>query len=176
MEPKKDPIGILPTRKIPAIVLKVIAAHIAGYLHLPVEILLPQKIPEHAYDARRNQYDVGLVLKTFESMNLKNYKKVVGVVEVDLFVPIFTHVFGEARQNGHYALVSIFRLKRNHGDIAAPPDLFLDRIAKVTLHELGHLFNIFHCDDKNCLMHFSGDLEDLDKTPLDFCTYCSACF
>jgi archaemetzincin len=39
---------------------------------------------------------------------------------------------------------------------------------------LGHLFNLFHCEDNKCLMHFSGDLEDLDRTPLYFCRYCSA--
>jgi len=176
MDTNNHLIAVLPTGSIPENVLKSIAAHITGYLYFPVEILPPIKTPEYAYDSLRNQYDAGLILKAFESMNFKNFNKVVGVLEVDLFVPIFTHVFGEARQNGKIALVSLFRLGKNHGSIAVSPALLLERTAKVALHELGHLFNIFHCDDKQCLMHFSGDIEDLDKTPLDFCTYCSACF
>jgi predicted Zn-dependent protease len=27
--------------------------------------------------------------------------------------------------------------------------------------------------DVKCLMHFTGELTDLDKTPLYFCRYCS---
>ena len=36
-----------------------------------------------------------------------------------------------------------------------------DRAAKVALHELGHLFNLQHCDDSRCLMHFNVDIADL---------------
>ncbi len=175
MDIKNNLVGVLPAGKIPEIVLKSLAAHITGYLHLHVEILPPLETPLYAYDAIRHQYDAGIILKTFESMGFKNTNKVIGVVDVDLFVPIFTHVFGEARQNGKYALVSFSRLGTDQAGIDPSPALLLDRTAKVALHELGHLFNIFHCDDKNCLMHFSGDLEDLDKTPLEFCAYCTSC-
>jgi archaemetzincin len=41
------------------------------------------------------------------------------------------------------------------------------------MHELGHLFDLHHCMDRKCLMHFSGGLEDLDEAPLYFCRYCS---
>jgi archaemetzincin len=46
------------------------------------------------------------------------------------------------------------------------------RAAKVTLHELGHLLDVFHCDDPMCLMHFSGGLSELDDLPMQFCRYC----
>jgi archaemetzincin len=52
----------------------------------------------------------------------------------------------------------------------------LERIAKVALHETGHLFNLFHCSDEKCLMHFSGNVEELDMSPLYFCRYCSLRF
>ena len=70
-------------------------------------------------------------------------------------------------------LVSVYRLKRNLDGSAPLLSLLLERAAKVALHELGHLFDIHHCVDRSCLMHFSGVLEDLDQTPLDFCRYCS---
>jgi archaemetzincin len=101
---------------------------------------------------------------------------VVGVVDVDLFVPIFTHVFGEARHGGGAALVSLFRLAANPGRAWRLTPEVLERAAKIALHELSHLFSLPHCTDDHCLMHFSGDLDMLDRTPLTFCRYCTAFF
>jgi len=102
--------------------------------------------------------------------------KVIALVNVDLFIPIFTHVYGEARQNGKIALVSTFRLAQKKGGTSPPPDEILERTAKVALHELGHLFNLEHCQDSKCLMHFSGHLAELDETPLYYCRYCATIF
>jgi archaemetzincin len=176
MSAESNRIGVVAIGEVPDIAPKVIAAHISGYLNLHATVLPPLEQPAYAPDRRRLQYNVATILKELEDIRFQGVSKVVGVLTVDLFVPLFTHVFGEARKGGKVALVSLFRLKKDQGSIVVSPDLLLDRTAKVTLHELGHLFNIFHCDDKNCLMHFSGDLEDLDKTPLAFCAYCSTCF
>ena len=81
-----------------------------------------------------------------------------------------------AKQAGMHALVSLFRLDEgSEGHNPSSPLLF-ERVAKVALHELGHLFNLFHCQHKNCLMHYSGGLADLDECPLYFCRYCSTYF
>jgi len=173
MDTRKDVIGVVPVGEIPEFILKVITAHITGYLQLPAEILPPLSRPEDAFIASRQQYDAGRILKAYETKSIANHKKVIAVMDVDLAVPIFTFVFGEASQNGRYALVSLFRLARNQDGTAAPNEHFLLRTAKIALHELGHLFNVFHCDNPECLMHFSGDLEDLDNTPLKFCDFCA---
>ena len=173
MTKKKPCIGLAPFGGVSDIISKTIAAHIQGYLPLDVDILSGLSLPGYAYDQRRLQYDAGIILKRMESEPFQDYAKVVGVLDVDIFVPIVTHVFGEAKQGGRCALVSVYRLKRNLDGSAPPPSLLLERAAKVALHELGHLFDIHHCVDRGCLMHFSGVLEDLDQTPLDFCRYCS---
>ena len=156
-------IGVMPMGEVPDIASKVIAAHILGYFNLRADILPPLEHPIYAYDEIRLQYNVVAILNTLDSMSFHDYEKVIAVLNVDIFVPVFTHVFGGARQGGRYALVSLFRLGEN-----------LERVAKVALHELGHLFNLHHCMDRRCLMHFSGGLEDLDNTPLYFRRYCSA--
>ncbi|MBW2252743.1 MAG: archemetzincin, partial [Deltaproteobacteria bacterium] len=51
--------------------------------------------------------------------------------------------------------------------------LLYERAVKVALHELGHLFDLLHCEHKRCLMHFSGSIEELDEQPLYLCNYCS---
>ncbi|MGD8227872.1 MAG: archaemetzincin family Zn-dependent metalloprotease [Desulfobacteraceae bacterium] len=173
MTSKKTRIGLVPIGEVAQITSKSVAAHITGYLDLDVDILPALDHPSYAHDQKRVQYDAGAILKAVESEPFHGHAKVIGVLDVDLFVPILTHVFGEAKQAGKCALVSVHRLKKNTDGSTAPLSLQLERAAKVALHELGHLFDLHHCMDSKCLMHFSGDLDDLDKTPLYFCRYCS---
>ena len=166
--------GVLAIGEVPEDVLKVIAAHITGYLHLKTEILPSLNHPSYAHDPRRQQYDAGIILSTLESMPFHDQEKVIGVLSVDLFVPIFTHVFGEAREGGKFAVVSIYRLGAMSSNRKVLSPRSLERTAKVALHELGHLFNRVHCEDSRCIMHFTGRVEDLDKIPPYFCRYCAA--
>jgi archaemetzincin len=173
MTSKTRRIGVLPIGEVSEMVPKTVAAHVLGYLNLDVDVLSPLPHPAYAHDERRLQYNAGTILKAFESDLYADFAKIIGVLDVDLFVPIFTHVFGEAKQGGKYALVSVFRLKRNSDGSTATESLTLERAGKVALHELGHLFALRHCMDEKCLMHFSGDFKQLDKVPLYFCRYCS---
>ena len=166
-------IGVVPIGEVPEIVSKAVAAHILGYLNMKADILPLLEHPAYAYDTHRFQYNAGTIMKDFESRPFHNHDKLIGLLDVDLFIPIFTYVFGEARQGGKYALVSLYRLKSNPDGSTPPESLQLERAAKVALHELGHLFNLLHCMDEKCLMHYSGNLLDLDKIPLYFCKYCS---
>lgn len=175
MDMTRKPLGILPLGEVPELVVNIVAAHILAHLNLPPAVLSPMELPAGALDKRRLQYDAGILLREMESGRFKECAKVVALVSQDLFVPVFSHVLGEARQGGDFALVSLFRLGQNPDGSSAPLPLFYERAAKIALHELGHLFNLFHCDENTCLMHFSGGLEDLDQSSFSFCRYCSAC-
>lgn len=174
MSSKKRVIAIVSAGDTDITAAKVIAAHIIGYMNLGAEIVQPIEHPAYAYDEIRFQYNAGTILKTFDTLPFDGFDKIIGVMNVDLFVPILTYVFGEARQGGRCALVSLFRLKQESKATIPPPSLVYERIAKVALHELGHLFNLFHCEDHHCLMHFSGGVCQLDETPLYFCRYCTS--
>ena len=176
MNMTKIPVGVVPLGEVPELVLKIVAANISACFKLHAKILPAVTIPEFALDKRRLQYDAGIILKHFESMDFNNCDKVIGVLNEDLFVPIFSYVYGEAKQGAKFALVSLFRLNKNPDGSLPGQSLFYERVAKVALHEFGHLFNLFHCDEKRCLMHFSGDIQDLDNTPLYLCRYCSTFF
>ena len=106
-------------------------------------------------------------------MNFDDFEKIIAVLNLDLFIPIFTHVFGEAKTGGKFALVSLFRLYKNPDDSSPPASRAYERAVKVALHELGHLFDLLHCEYKRCLMHFSGSIEELDEKSLSLCRYCS---
>ena len=82
-------------------------------------------------------------------------------------------ILGEANEGGRYALASLYRLAETTDRLPASMDQIIERLIKVAIHELGHLFNMAHCLNKHCLMHYSGNLADLDATSLTFCGYCS---
>ena len=165
-------IGVVSLGEIPAVLPKIVAAHISGYYNLAARVLPPREHPAYAFDPQRLQYNAGTILKNIEAAPPEGCLKVVCLVGVDIFVPIFEHVYGEARQGGRHALVSLYRLGPRRGEPAEAPEHLYERTAKVALHELGHLFNLEHCDNPRCLMHFSGALQDLDSLSLSLCRYC----
>ena len=166
--------SILPMGRIPEILTKSIAAHIQAYLNLDVDILSPSSAPAYAFDQKRLQYNAAAIIEKIEQEASKQETKILGIVDVDLFIPVFTHVLGEARQGGEAGVISIYRLLegKEENNMASP--MILERAAKVALHEASHLFNLSHCMDENCLMHFSGSLGDIDNLSFTFCRYCWA--
>jgi archaemetzincin len=167
-------IGVLPVGKLPVITAQYVADHIHTLLHLPAKILPAIDNPSYAYDKKKLQYNAATIIKTLESMPYPDCPKVLALTNVDLFIPVFTHVFGEAREGGTHAVVSLYRLGRNLDGSHAAPHQNLERLVKVALHEIGHLFNGYHCTDDSCLMRFSVNVQELDDTPLCFCKYCTA--
>ncbi len=173
MNSGNKPIGVVPLGEVCELTVKSIAAHILGYFQLEALVLPPMEHPMYAYNERRHQYDAGAIITAMESLPFPQCDKIIGVVDLDLFIPIFAHVFGEARQGGGAALVSVHRLKPPSSPSQEALSLQMERAAKVALHELGHLYDLHHCMEGLCLMHFSGGLEDLDQIPLYLCRYCS---
>jgi len=167
-------IGVIAFGEPPREVVEYIASRIQVHFGIPAEILPPAPVPSYAFDARRIQYDVARIIENMETWENPGCRKVLGILAVDLFIPVFTHVFGEAREGGRCAAVSLFRLDKDPAEVMSPPAVLAERAAKVALHELGHLFDVAHCRDRSCLMHFSMDLNELDEMPMEFCRYCSA--
>ncbi|MDY0220742.1 MAG: hypothetical protein RBR67_06370 [Desulfobacterium sp.] len=158
---RAHPLGILPLGTVDQQIIGSVAEAFAGQLGIDVKFFSPGEPPGYAFDRHRIQYDAALIIKNVESMDFKSCRRVVALVDVDLFVPVFTFVFGEARKGGGAAVASVFRL----GDQP-------ERIVKITLHEFGHLCMLDHCHQQGCVMNFSSDLGTLDKLPPCFCRYC----
>ncbi|WDP90992.1 MAG: archaemetzincin family Zn-dependent metalloprotease [Desulfobacter sp.] len=168
----KKRIGVVPLGEVPELVIKVIAANITAYYKWPADALPMQPVPESAFDGARLKYDAGIVINRLGELDFGDCSKIVAVMSQDLFIPIFNYVYGQAVQGGSLALISLFRLDRNADGSTPAPSLFYERAAKVALHELGHLFNLFHCNENKCVMHFTGGIDDLDKIPFYLCRDC----
>lgn len=124
-----------------------------------------------ALDTGRNQYYSTMILEKLAELTPPDAVKVLAVVSVDLFIPILTHVYGEAQLGGTASIVSTHRLKNDPSKEDNSP-LFLERIVKEAVHELGHTFNLRHCSEHTCIMHYCRTLKDVDRKSDQFCRYC----
>lgn len=130
----------------------------------------PFELPEHAYNPARKQHHSSIVLEKMME-DAPPDARLLGVADVDLYVPGLNFVFGEAC--GNAAIISVFRLREEFYGRKENPQLFIDRIVKEAVHELGHISGLRHCPDVRCVMHFSNCLEDTDMKSAAFCHRCA---
>jgi archaemetzincin len=141
---------------------------IYGY---PTEVLSLLDDLEFAFHPNRNQYHSTPILEQLAQKAPAGAIKVLALVEVDLFIPILTHVYGEAQLGGTACIVSTVRLNEGHSYLSTQ-EPFLSRIVKEAVHELGHTFQLRHCREHTCLMHYCRNESDVDRKSDQLCRYC----
>jgi archaemetzincin len=137
---------------------------------------LPQVSPilsdlSFAFDAGREQYHSTPILQRLADASPPGVLRVLALTEVDLFIPILTHVYGEAQLGGTACIVSTYRLNSGPATLRFP-DIAVGRVVKEAIHELGHTFKLRHCPDAACIMHYCRSESDVDRKSSDLCRYC----
>ena len=128
---------------------------------------------DDSYDAQRRQHHSTQLLAKLRG-NGSAQAKVLGVTNLDLFIPIFTFVFGEAQVGGSAALMSMHRLRQEFYGLPEDKSLLFVRAEKEAVHELGHAHGLPHCRSLDCVMRFSNSVEQVDLKPCNFCQLCEA--
>jgi archaemetzincin len=139
--------------------------------------------PARTYDAVRRQHSSRVMLawlsERFDGENSPlglgrrsaerdgGPDRLLGVTDVDLFIPVLTFVFGEAQLGGRAAIVSLARLTE-----AADPATLAARFVKEAVHELGHTFGLVHCASAACVMSRSPGLTAVDLKRDRLCADC----
>jgi archaemetzincin len=124
-----------------------------------------------AFDLKRAQYHSTPILAKLAAAAPAWALKVLAVTQVDLFIPILTHVYGEAQLGGRACIVSFCRL--NEGPSALNvAQIHVERLVKEAVHELGHTFKLRHCPSPSCLMHYCRSEADVDRKSDQLCRYC----
>lgn len=124
------------------------------------------------YDAGRRQYNGNDLLKKMTMFWEQDAVKNIGLFSVDLFIPILTYIFGQAYLGGYSAIASTFRLGNERYGMKSDEHLFLERLSKEVIHELGHCFGLVHCHTPACVMQSSTYVEDIDQKSTSFCGEC----
>jgi archaemetzincin len=130
--------------------------------------------PDYAFNRKRSQYLSTAILKAM--MGRKEsviYEKILGIIDLDLYVPKLNFVFGEARLQ-RVAIISLTRLRNEFYNLPKDETLFRKRVLTEAVHELGHTYGLRHCLNPNCVMFFSNTLTDTDKKGPDFCQRCKS--
>jgi archaemetzincin len=122
------------------------------------------------FNVERTQYDAGKILQAHESRGSAD--KLMLFTSVDLYLPIFTFVFGLAKLGGRAGIVSSHRLNPLFYGLGKNPQLLQERLIKETVHELGHLLNLRHCNDYQCVMASSNTADDIDVKGAEYCAVC----
>ncbi|MEZ5071048.1 MAG: archaemetzincin family Zn-dependent metalloprotease [Bacteroidales bacterium] len=126
------------------------------------------------YNPARRQYDANALLHMMTQKAPEQALKVLGMVRVDLYIPILTYIFGQARLNGRVGVASLYRLRNEHYGLEPDNALLTERFSRVVIHELGHTFGLIHCTHPVCVMRSSTYVEDLDLKEKHFCPRCRA--
>jgi len=144
------------------------------------EFMVPVKIREghldlsEFYNPARNQYDANKLLKVIDAEFALDHAKTLGIFNVDLFIPILTYIFGQAFLNGRSGIASLYRLRNERYGLKSDEKLFIERLRKEIIHELGHSFGLIHCTNPTCVMRSSTYVEDIDQKSHQFCSKCNA--
>ena len=127
---------------------------------------LKEKPPSQAFNKKRMQYNSNRLLKFFSiKFKVEGDDRVMILIDEDAYVPGLNFVFGEAMSYWG-GIVYLARLKH------PTYELYIDRIAKEIVHELGHSYGLSHCTNPRCVMKFSNSIYDTDYKTMFYCKSC----
>jgi archaemetzincin len=148
--------------------------------NLSIEVL-DEVIPltKVEYNSLKRQFDANSIMQNlYHAYKTQRGFRILGVMDRDIYANRYNFIFGSARNPDKIyapyspvALISVYRLREKFYGLKENQALFELRVLKEAIHELGHTFGLFHCEN-DCVMIFSNSIEDTDNKPLQFCSRC----
>lgn len=166
-----DRIVVIPLGEVDAVAVRVVAANIQAVFDIATDVSKPWPAPEAALFPTRNQYNAAQIIKSLGDSAQPPMRRM-GIISGDISLPFLTYVFGEAHIGGRAAVISTYRLQRPHNGVVPDKSKVYERLARIAVHETGHLLGLSHCQTPRCIMNFSVGLDKLDTLGLGFCHYC----
>ncbi|MGD8368910.1 MAG: archaemetzincin [Desulfobacterales bacterium] len=169
--PGAHSIVISPIGDLESDLIETVAKTVRRLFLFPAQVIPLLGDIEFAFDKSRNQYHSTPILAELAERAPECALKVLALTRFDLFIPILTFVYGEAQLGGRASIVSIARLEESLSPLH-PRERFLGRAAKEGAHELAHTFDLRHCKDEGCIMHYCRSIRDVDQKNDTLCRYC----
>ena len=131
---EKPTIAMVPIGDISPNVLTELGATVATNLDAKVFVAPIIALPSSAFDVRRGQYHSTEILRTLAAVKHEEWERVLGIVDVDLYVPDLHFVVGGADTGRGVAVFSLARLRPGDSTEKAKA-LFLKRAASEAIHD-----------------------------------------
>ncbi|MCD6368053.1 MAG: archaemetzincin family Zn-dependent metalloprotease [Candidatus Aenigmarchaeota archaeon] len=163
-------IEIIPIGDVNIDILKAVVDELNREFKSKIYIGEKMDIPKNSLNTYRGQYDAEIILKEIEERK-KSDEKAIGITSEDIYTSELNFVFGLAKKD--VAVVSISRLNPEFYGEHRNFDILVRRTKKEIIHELGHLFELAHCDNPRCVMSFSNSVSDVDDKSEEFCERCT---
>ena len=135
-----------------------------------LESTLP--VPLETYNPKRLQFHSTPILQHLSKYVNRREDMVLGITNIDLYVPSLNFIFGLASHVSKTSILSLYRLMPEFYHQPSNPTLLERRAIKTAIHELGHVLGAKHCSNSKCVMHFSNDITMTDEKEHRFCSRC----
>jgi archaemetzincin len=133
----------------------------------PVQSRTALPTPLYAFNKDRGQYHCNAILRRLQTLLEPGQSLVLGVTDVDLFIPDSPFVLGEADRETKAAVLSLFRLRQG-----AVGDQLRRRLQLEAVHQVGHLMGLSYCEDSRCVMFFAQSAQETDRKQMTLCNNC----
>ncbi len=157
-------IALAPIGRVSSTQIEWLATPLRKALDADVAVTAGLELPVSAFDPRRGQYLSTALLDLLARARRPEWERLLGVADVDLYVPELNFVFGEGDTRRGVAVFSLARLR------SSDEALFHRRSVTEAIHELGHAYGLGHCDNPYCVMWFSNTLAESDRKGTSFCS------
>lgn len=162
-------IRVIPLGDVSAEVLTEVTAQLRDVFDAMTETTVQIGMPKESFSQLHHQYHAPDVLK-FISDRFPG--KSLGITDQDIYAEDLNFIFGQAHMKGDASLVSVHRLNPELYRKNADEKLFVERILKESVHEVGHMLGLRHCNVDKCVMNFSNNAVDVDNKNKTLCRNC----
>ncbi|MCF8024356.1 MAG: archaemetzincin family Zn-dependent metalloprotease [Desulfobacteraceae bacterium] len=163
---------LIPIGPVPIYLISWLEDKLGLYVNHPVKTGKAVPLPRGGYDPDRKQYKGDSVIELLCGIEHHGAEGVVGLIDQDCYTPGLNFIFGQAVSGGREAFVALPRLRPPCPGMEEDKNLFKERVLKEIVHELGHTWNLPHCEQPGCVMRFSDSVKDADEKNSDFCDRC----